>query len=226
MDLVGPSRTRSLGGKHYAYVIVDDYSRFTWIMFLTSKDETCSLFEVFTKRVQNEQGSHILAVRSDRGGEFENHRFNTFCEENGILHSLSAPRTPQQNGVAERKNRTLQDMARTMLSEYQISHVFWAEAMNTACYISNRVYLRPSLNRTPFELYYGRKPNIAHFRVFGCKCSILNNGKDNLSKFDERSDEGIFLGYSIVSKAYRVYNKKTRTVQESVHVRFDENTNT
>ena len=116
-------------------------------------------------------------------------------------------------------------MAKTMLIDANLPHKYWAEAVNTACFIINRVYIRPILKKTPYELWKGRRPNIAYFHIFGCKCFILNNGKDDLGKFDYKSDEGIFLGYSSSSKAYRVYNKRTLTVEESIHVSFDE-TNT
>ena len=124
--------------------------------------------------------------------------------------------------MVERKNRTLQEMARTMMIASKIANQFWAEAINTACYTINRCMTRPLLEKTPYELLKGRKPNISHLRVFGCKCFIHNNGKNLLGKFDARSDNGIFLGYSTHSKAYRVLNKRTMCVEESVHVIFDE----
>ena len=213
MDLVGPARVKSLGGNLYTLVIVDDYSRFTWTIFLSSKDETFDLFVVFANKVQNEKGICITAIRTDYGGEFENQAFGEFCDAHGIDHNFSAPRTPQQNGVVERKNRVLTEMARAMLNENQTSQVFWADAMSTACYISNRAYLRKKLNKTPYEIYKGRKPNLTHLHIFGCKCFVHNNGKNNLGKFDPKSDKGIFLGYSNRSKAYRVFNKRTRIVK-------------
>ena len=225
MDLVGPARVKSIGGSLYTLVIVDDYSRFAWTMFLSSKDETFDAFNVFAKKVQNEKGVSIVSIRTDHGGEFDNHALESFCDENGIDHNFSAPRTPQQNGVVERKNRVLTEMARTMLNEKRVSQTFWADAMSTACYISNRAYIRTHHKKTPYELYKGRKPNIAHLRIFGSKCFIHNNDKQNLGKFDPKSDEGIFLGYSNHSKAYRVFNKRTGTVEESVHVVFVENEN-
>ena len=113
-------------------------------------------------------------------------------------------------------------MARTMLIASSLPRNFWAEAVNTACYIINRVMIRSILNKTPYELLKGRKPNIAYLRAFGCKCFVHNNGKRNLGKFDERSDEAIFLGYVSDSKVYKVYNKRTTSVEESIHVIFDE----
>ena len=127
----------------------------------------------------------------------------TYCDEKGIKHEMSCPRTPQQNGVVERKNRTLQEMARTIISEYDLPQYLWAEAVNTACYISNRIYLCKNSSKTSFEMYHSRKPNVAYFKVFGCKCFVLNT-KDNLGKFDAKAYEAIFVGYSTTSKAYRV----------------------
>ena len=136
------------------------------------------------------------------------------------FHKFFAPRTPQQNGVVKRKNRTF--WARTMLCENNLPKYFWAEAINTSCYIINRAMIRPILKKTPYELFRERKPNISYFHPFGCKCFVLNNGKHNLGKFDAKSDEGIFLGYSLTSKAFRVFKKKTLVVEKSIHVIFDE----
>jgi len=122
----------------------------------------------------------------------------------------------------ERKNRALEEIAITLLNETNLPKYFWADAVNTACYVLNRVLIRPILKKTPYELFKGRKPNIYHFRIFGCKYFILNNGKDNLGKFDSKADEGIFLGYSSQSHAYRAYNKRTMLIEEIVHITFDE----
>ena len=116
MDLFGPMRTESIGGKSYGYVLVDDYSRYTWVYFLANKSDCFDSFKTFCLQVHNEKGYPITSIRSDHGREFENAKFQEFCEEHGITHNFSAPRTPQQKGVAERKNRFLLEMARTMLS--------------------------------------------------------------------------------------------------------------
>ncbi|KAH9705357.1 Integrase catalytic domain-containing protein [Citrus sinensis] len=186
-----------------------------------NKDDALDDFKVLCKKLQNEKGDGIACIRSDRGGEFENHAFENFCNNLGIEHQFSSPRTPQQNGVVERKNRSIQEMARAMLNENSLPKYLWAEAVNTACYVLNRVLIRSNLNKTPYELWKHRKPNIGYFKVFGCKCFILNT-KDNLGKFDPKSNVGVFLGYSNLSKAYRVYNKNTVVVEESMHVTFDE----
>ena len=222
MDLFGPSRTRSLGGNYYALVFVDDYSCFTWTFFISSKSETFQVFRKFAKVVQNEKDLKIKSIRSDHGGEFQNESFEKFYEHHGISHNFPAPRTPQQNGVVERKNRSLEELARTMLNDNSLPKYFWADVVSTTCHMLNRVLIIHVLKLTPYEIFKGRKPNVSYFKAFGCKCFILNNGKSNLGKFDSKADEGIFLGYSLTSKAYRVYNKRTLTIEESIHVAFDE----
>ena len=138
-------------------------------------------------------------VRSDNGSEFRNSRVEEWCDEKGIKHEFSTKYTPEQNDLVERKNRTLIDMARSMLSEYNVSDSFWAEAINTACHTSNRLYCHRFHNKTPFELLIGRKPNISYFRVFGCKCYILKKGT-RLSKFQSKCDEVFFLGIYLVAR--------------------------
>src|SRR5574338_561147 len=190
MDLFGPTQVQSINHNRYVFVIVDDFSRYTWIFFLKNKSDTFDNFKVFVKRIQNIKTLKIKNIRSDHGGEFENEVFEQFCNKKGINHNFSFPRTPQQNGVVERKNRTLQECARTLLNGTTLSKYFWAEAVATACYVLNRVSIRPLTKNTPYELINGRKPNISYFKVFDSKCFLLNT-KDNLSKFDPKSDEGI-----------------------------------
>ncbi|GKE47079.1 putative ribonuclease H-like domain-containing protein, partial [Tanacetum coccineum] len=148
---------------------------------------------------------------------------NQFCEMKGIKREFSVARTPQQNGVAERKNRTLIEAARTMLADSKLPTTFWAEAVNTACYVQNRVLVIKPHNKTPYELFLGRKPALSFMRPFRCPVTILNT-IDHLGKFDGKADEGFFVGYSTNSKAFRVFNSKTRIVEENLHVQFSENT--
>ena len=122
----------------------------------------------------------------------------------------------------ERKNRSLEEEARTLLNETKLPKYFWADAVSTICYTLNKLLIRLILKKTPYELYKGRKPNISHLRVFGCKCFVLNNGKESLGKFDAKADEAIFLGYSLQSKAYRVFSMRTLCAEECVHVVCDE----
>ncbi|GJZ32658.1 retrovirus-related pol polyprotein from transposon TNT 1-94 [Tanacetum coccineum] len=222
MDLFGPSAIRSYGGNCYTLVIVDDYSRYTWTRFLKDKTEAFDQFEIFSRKIQNQLGCSIVSIRTDHGREFDNEvQFGEFCNTNGITHNFSAPRTPQSNGVVERKNRTLQEMSRTMLNEQSLPQKFWCNAVDTSTYILNRILIRAILGKTPYELLRGRKPTLDYFRVFGSKCFILNT-KDYLTKFDPKSYEGVFLGYSQNSKAYIILNKHTRKVEESLNVTFDE----
>jgi len=222
MDLFGPTQVQSLGGKKYTYVIVDDYSRYTWVFFLKHKDETFEKFSNFCANVQNEKESSIIRVRSDHGGEFENSEFDSYCKAHGIKHEFSFPQAPPQNGVVERKNRTLQEMGRSMLQEHNTPKHFWAEAINTACYILNKVLIRKTLLKTPYELWKNKKPKVSFFRVFGSKCYVLRT-RGTQDKFAQKSDEGILVGYSQRSKAYRIYLKEKQTIIESLHVDFDEN---
>ncbi|GJS00942.1 retrovirus-related pol polyprotein from transposon TNT 1-94 [Tanacetum coccineum] len=148
---------------------------------------------------------------------------NQFCEMKGILRQFSVARTPQQNGVAERRNRTLIEAARTMLADSKLPTTFWAEAVNTACYVQNRVLVVKPHNKTPYELFHGRTPTLSFMRPFGCPVTILNT-IDHLGKFDGKADEGFFVGYSLNSKAFRVFNSRTRIVEENLHIRFSEST--
>ncbi|KAI0519487.1 hypothetical protein KFK09_006935 [Dendrobium nobile] len=222
MDLFGPISIASLGGKNYGFVIVDDFTRFTWVKFLAHKNESFEEFMVFSTWIQRKVDCEISIIHSNHGGEFQNDRFESFCQELGIEYNFSAPRTPQQNGIAERKNITLVEAARAMLAEYTLPRYFWAEAVNIACYALNRVNIRSKLYKTLYELLNGRTPNLSHLHVFGCKCFILNNGKHPVGKFDPKSNEGVFLGYSSVGKAYRIFNKRALVVEKSTHVVFDE----
>nr|GEZ15025.1 retrovirus-related Pol polyprotein from transposon TNT 1-94 [Tanacetum cinerariifolium] len=146
----------------------------------------------------------------------------SFCEIKEIKREFSVPRTPQQNGIAERKNRTLIEAARTMLADLLLPIPFWAEAVNTACYVQNRVLVTKPQNKTPYELLLGRTPSLGFMRPFGCPVTILNT-LDPLGKFDGKADEGFLVGYSVSSKAFRVFNNRTRIVQETLHINFLEN---
>ncbi|GJY14421.1 putative ribonuclease H-like domain-containing protein [Tanacetum coccineum] len=148
---------------------------------------------------------------------------NQFCEIKGILRQFSVAITPQQNEIAKRRNRTLIEAVRTMLADSKLPTTFWAEAVNTACYVQNRVLVVKPHNKTPYELFHGRTPTLSFMRPFGCPVTILNT-IDHLGKFDGKADEGFFVGYSLNSKAFRVFNSRTRIVEENLHIRFSENT--
>ncbi|GKC16174.1 putative ribonuclease H-like domain-containing protein [Tanacetum coccineum] len=222
MDLFGPTFVSSLMHKKYCLVVTDDFSRFSWVFFLRTKDETSEILKNFIKEIENLVDKKVKIIRSDNGTEFKNHVMDEFCREKGIKREYSVARTPQQNGVAERKNRTLIEAARTMLADSKLPTTFWAEAVSTACYVQNRVLVVKPQNKTPYELFRGIKPAIGFMKPFGCHVTILNT-LDKLGKFDGKSDEGFFVGYSLSSKAFRVYNIRTRKVQENLHVGFLEN---
>jgi transposase InsO family protein len=172
-------------------------------------------------RLKNERhGDVVRAIRSDNGSEFKNSHFETFCRDLGLEHQFSYPYVACQNGVVERKNRSLCEMARTMLDEHRTPRRFWAEAVNTAGHVGNRIFVRAFLNKTCYELMHGRAPRVSHFRAFGCRCFILKKGR--LDKFESRSSDGIFLGYASHSRAFRVFNLNTNLVMETCEVTFDE----
>jgi hypothetical protein len=185
------------------------------------KSQTQDTLKGFLRRAQNEFRLSIKKTRSDNGTEFKNSQIEGFLEDEGIKHEFSSPYTPQQNGVVERKNRTLIDMARTILDEYKTPDRFWAEAINTACYSINRLYLHRILKKTSYELFTGKKPNVSYFRVFGSKCFILIK-RGRKSKLLPKAVEGFLLGYYSNTRAYRFFNKSTGLVEVSCDIVFDE----
>ncbi|GJU89086.1 putative ribonuclease H-like domain-containing protein [Tanacetum coccineum] len=199
MDLFGPTFVSSLMHKKYCLVVTDDYNRFTWVLFLATKDETSEILKNFIKEIENLVDKKVKIIRRDNGIEFKN-----------------------KNRVAERRNKILIEAARTMLVDSKLPTTFWAEAVSTTCYVHNRVLVVKPHNKEPYELFRGFKPALSFMRPFGCHVTILNT-LDNLGKFDGKSDEGFFVGYSLSSKAFRVYNIRTRKVEENLHIRFLEN---
>nr|GEU92150.1 putative ribonuclease H-like domain-containing protein [Tanacetum cinerariifolium] len=198
MDLFRPTFVKSLNKKSYCLVVLDDYSRFTWVFFLATKDETSPILKTFITGLENQLSLQVKVIRSDNGSEFKNNDLNQFYGMKGIKREFSVPRTLQQNGIAERKNRTLNEAARTM------------------------VLVTKPHNKTPYELLHGRTPSIGFMRHFGCPVTILNT-LDSLDKFDGKVDEGFLVGYSDSNKAFRVFNSRTHIVQETLHVNFLEN---
>jgi hypothetical protein len=163
----------------------------------------------------------VKKIRSDNGSEFKNLQVEEYLEEEGVKHEFSAPYTPQRNGVVERKNGTLIDMARMRLGEFKTPERFWSEDVNTTCHAINRLYLHRLLKKTSYELLTGNKPNISYFRVFGSKCYILVK-KGRHSKFAPKAVEGFLLGYDSNTKVYRVFNKSSGLVEISSDVVFYE----
>ncbi|KAJ0616238.1 putative RNA-directed DNA polymerase [Helianthus annuus] len=213
MDLFGPVNVKSITGDHYCLVVTDDYSRFSWVSFLKSKDETYDSLMALFKKIENLYQMRIKRIRSDNGTEFKNNKMEEFCDERGILHEFSAPYTPQQNGVAERKNRTLIKTARTILADSKLPINFWAEAVSAACYTLNRVLTVKKFNKTCFELINNRKPNLKYLEPFGSPCTVL----EPYGKFGPKlCIEGIFVGYA--SPMRRVFVPSEKRIIEAPNV--------
>ncbi|GKF01551.1 putative ribonuclease H-like domain-containing protein [Tanacetum coccineum] len=222
MDLFGPTSVRSINHKIYCLVITDNYSRFSCVFFLDTKDETSRILKTFITGIENQINHKVKIIRCDNGTGFKNNDMNQFCGLKGIKREFSVVRNPQQNGVAERKNRTLIEAARTMLADSLLPTILWVEAISTACYVQNRFLVTKPHNKTPYKLLHGRPPSICFMRPFGCLVTILHT-LDPLGKFDGNADEGFFFGYSINSKAFKIFNTRTRKVEENLHITFLEN---
>ncbi|KRX14696.1 Retrovirus-related Pol polyprotein from transposon TNT 1-94 [Trichinella nelsoni] len=218
-DICGPMRQNSIGGSKYFVTFIDDHSRWCETYFLKNRNEVLDAFMDFKSHAENQTGNKIKTLRSDNATEYCSEKFQKFLRVNGIRHETSVQYTPQQNGVAERKNRTLLDMARCMLLESKLSLNFWAEAISTACYIRNRCPSRSLNGEIPLTLWNGRKLTLNYFRTFGERAYVLDKlpGK---GKFSTRSKECIFIGYSTESKAYRLWCPAERKVFKSRDVKF------
>ncbi|GJU66472.1 retrovirus-related pol polyprotein from transposon TNT 1-94 [Tanacetum coccineum] len=216
-----PMRVASINGKKYILVIVDDYSRYTWVYFLHSKDETPEIIKKFIAQAQLNYKAKVCKIRTDNGTEFKNATLKAHYEKLGIMQQFSTARTPQQNGVVERRNRTLVEAARTMLIFSRLPEFLWAEAVATACFTQNRSIIHTRHNKTPYELLRGRKPNVEYFHVFGSLCYPTND-RDDLGKMKPKADIGVFIGYSETSRGFRIYNRRTKKIMETINVKFDE----
>nr|GEZ21613.1 hypothetical protein [Tanacetum cinerariifolium] len=221
MDLCRPMRVESVNGKKYILVIVDDYSRFTWVKFLRSKDETSDFIIKFLKMIQVRLKVPVCRIRIDNGTDFVNQTLRDYYEEVGISLETSVARSPQQNRVIERRNRTLIEAARTMLIYTQAPLFLWAEAVATACFTKNRSIICLRHGKTPYELLHSKLPDLSFFHVFGALCYPTNDS-ENLGKLQSKADIEIFIGYAPTKKAFRIYNLRTKRIVETIHVDFDE----
>ena len=173
-DLCGPLSIPSLSGTRYVLTMTDDFSRFTWLYFLKKKDETLSKFKQFRAMIELQSNFKIKAIRSDKGEEYTTKAFQAYCDEFGILRQYTQSHTPHQNGVAERKNRTLLEKARCMAFESKIPAYLWSEAVATANYLVNRTPTQGNAGMTPYEKLTGNQPSLKHLRIFGCRTFVLN----------------------------------------------------
>ena len=220
-DLCGPMRVESNGKARYFVTFIDDQSRWCEVRLLKRKDEVFGAFKEYKAFVETQTGRKIKHLQSDNGKEYRNKEFDDFLKSNGIGRRLTVTHTPEQNGVAERKNRTLVEMARCLLIQSGLSPSFWGEAINTANYIRNRCPSSSLDGHTAFEKWTGKIPDVSYFREFGCKIYTLNRNP-NKNKFEPQSKKGIFLGYSEQSKAYRVWITEERRVDITRDVKFIE----
>ncbi|KAK2986839.1 hypothetical protein RJ640_011064 [Escallonia rubra] len=220
-DICGPIKPSSNGGKRYLITFIDDYTRKTWVDFLQEKSEAFSAFKCFKARVENESGKTINTLRTDRGGEYCSKEFELFCEVHAIRRELTAAYTPQQNGVSERKNRTILNMVRSLLARGRIPKKFWPEAVNWIIHVLNRSPTFAVQDMTPEEAWSGQRPAVDHFRIFGC-IAYAHIPDAKRKKLDDKSEKCVFLGVSEVSKAYKLFNPLTKKIVTSRDVVFEE----
>ncbi|CAL8998208.1 unnamed protein product [Prunus brigantina] len=194
-DLCGPMQNESIGGNRYFITFIDDFSRMCWVYFLRNKSDTFNVFKKFKAFVELQSGFSLKKLRSDRGGEYTSHEFQEFCANMGMERQLTIAHSPQQNGVAERRNRTICEMARSMMTEKGMPVIFWAEAVR-------------------------RKPGIKHLKVFGCIC-YTHVPSSLRQKFDDKSRKGVFMGYGSCEKGYRVYDLQSKKIVLSRSVIFN-----
>lgn len=204
-DLCGPITPISNSQKRYFICFIDDYTRKAWVEFLNDKSDAFSAFKLFKSHVEKETGLAIKCLRTDHGGEFNSNEFNNFCKENGIRRHLTAAYTPQQNGVAERKNRTVMNMVRCLLSQKGMPKTFWAEAVNCSFYLLNRCPTLSLKDMTPEEAWTGIKPSVTHLRVFG-SIAHAHIPDARRTKLEDKSQSCVLLGMIEGTKAYRLYD--------------------
>ena len=223
-DLWGPAPVQSVSGHRYIITFTDDKSRWVWVYFLKRKSEAFAAFKEWLVYVEKETGKQLRNFRSDGGGEFISNAWIQFMKDRGIRFERSSPDTPEQNGRAERQNRTIFDRVRTILIDANLPLFLWAAAVAYIVYTKNRHATRALTNTTPYEVRYGSKPDISKLYPFGCKAYVYDHSPKR-KKLSPRAFEGIFIGYAETQKAYRVYLPKKRTTICSIHVKCDVNSN-
>ena len=222
MDVCGPMQETSLGGNKYVATFLDDFSRLSIAIPVPSKASVITTVKNVTTLLETQAGRKLRVVRTDRGGEYLNNELKAFYAGKGIVHETTAPYTPEQNGKAERLNRTLMERVRAMLQDTKLPNSLWAEAVTTANYIRNRSPVNGA-TKTPLELFFGKKPDISLMRTFGAT-AYVHIPKALRQKLDPVSRKGIFVGYAADSKAYRVLMDDTQKIEVSRNVSFVEST--
>lgn len=220
-DICGPISPTSASGKRYIINFIDDYSRKCWTYLLTEKSEAFKFFKEFKAEAERELGQLLVCLRSDRGGEYSSKEFDENCREHGIKRQLTTAYTPQQNGIAERKNRSVMNMTRCMLLERSVPRIFWTEAVQHSGYILNRSPSKALKDVTPEEKWSNYKPSVEHLRIFGSVAYALVPYEKRI-KLNEKSIKCVMFGVSKESKAHRLYNPETEKILISRDVHFDE----
>ncbi|KAL4016333.1 hypothetical protein IC575_023981 [Cucumis melo] len=215
-DLCGPMNVKARGGFEYFITFTDDYSRYGYVYLMQHKSEALEKFKEYKAEVENALSKTIKTFRSDRGGEYIDLKFQNYLMECGIVSQLSAPGTPQHNGVSERRNRTLLDMVQSMMSYAHLPDSFWGYAVQTAVYILNCVPFK-SVSETPLKLWNGRKGSLRHFRIWGCPAHVLEN---NPKKLEPRSKLCLFVGYPKGTRGSYFYDPKDNKVFVSKNASF------
>jgi transposase InsO family protein len=220
-NLCGPMTAPSMNGCLYYIIFIDDCSRKTWICFLKTKDESFSKFQEFKNLVENQTGRHIRVLRTNNGKEFDSHKYDDLYRDSGIKRELTVPYNPQQNGVAERKNKTICEADRAMMHDQYHSLSLWAEATNTSVYLQNGCPHKALEEKTPEEVSAGKKPSVDHLRIFG-SLVYIHVPKEKRTKLEPSRKKGTFVGYSETSKAYRIYIPGQKYIKVSRNVTFHE----
>nr|CCI55340.1 PH01B019A14.9 [Phyllostachys edulis] len=219
-DLCGPVTPATPGGRRYFLLLVDDVSRYMWAVLLDVKASAADAIKCLQAAAEAECGRKLRVLRTDNGGEFTAAEFAAYCANEGIHRHFSAPYTPQQNGVVERRNQTVVATARALLKQRGMPAFYWGEAVMTAVHLLNRSPTKALDGKTPYEAWHGRKPAVSHLRVFGCLAFVKE--LNHVGKLDDRSTPGVFIGYTEGAKAYRVLDPTTRRVRITRDVVFDE----
>ena len=221
-DLCGPITSPTPAHKRYIFFLINDYSRYMWTVLIKEKSEAFEKFKIFKLRAEQETKTELKTLRTDRGSEFVSHEFQSYCDKLGINGHLTAPYSPQQNRVVERRNRTLLEMTRGILKHMSVPNHLWGEAVRHATYLINRVATRSLEGMTPYEALRSRKSNLTHLKVFGCVC-YARTEMAGRKKLDKKSKVLVHLGTEPGSKSYRLLDPLTKQIAVSRNVVFDEN---
>ena len=220
-DVWGPAKTTSMGGCTFYVTFIDDHTRKVWVYFMKEKSEVFTHFQNFKAMVEKQTGKYVQCLRSDGGGEYFSNEFNNFLKKHGIQRQFSCRYTPQQNGVAERKNKHIAEVARALMAEKNMPHCHWAKVVSTAVYIMNKTPTAVVHDVTPKEKFSSRKPDLSHLKVFGC-IAYVHVPDELQTKLDPKAEKCVFIGYSLEQKGYKCYNPVTRQVRVSRDVVLDE----